>query len=183
MTRNHAEELPLSSLQQLEHYYNQAGIVARIIAPEEQTPYYSLVIRFEELGDRGTTIDLELCYVPGLEPLEQEGVYILQSFAALGGPIQSSAAPLLELIAYINLRLPLGAFGVNADERTLYFKHNMMLHRLWLEDASFISRIDMQNGMLLSQFVQFAEWLIDVASGRQRADHVLSELRSRMGEE
>jgi hypothetical protein len=170
------DALPDSFLLQCYRYYESLGIAVRWAEPTEESPFYSMIVRFDDIGERGTTVDLELCFIPGMELLAQEGVYILQSFAALAERVPSDkAAELLHAAAYINMQLPLGAFGLYADSGTLYFKHNTMLHRAWLTEETSVNGVDRQNGLVLHQLYQYAEPLIDVAEGRKTAEEVLRD--------
>lgn len=169
--------LPESFLQEVCRYYETIGLRVRLAEPAEESPYYSLIVRFNDIGERGLIVDLELCFVPGLEAFAQEGVYILQSFAVLAEHVPAdNAAELLRATSYINMLLPLGAFGLYEESGTLYFKINSMLHRDWLTEATAVNKIDRQNGLLLHQLYQYAERLIDIAEGRLAADS-LNDLR------
>lgn len=172
-----ADVLPDSFLLQCYRYYETIGLTVRWAEPAEQSPYYSLLIRFDEIGERGLILDLELCFVPGMELFAREGVYILQSFVALAEGVSADrAVELLRATSSINMLLPLGAFGWYEDSGTLYFKHNTMLHCDWLTELSSVNGIDRQNGMLLHQLHQYAEPLVDIAQGRKTAEDILRDL-------
>lgn len=168
--------LPESFLLQCYMYYQNLAIPSRWVEPTEESPFHSLIVRFDDIGERGTIVDMELCFIPGMDQFEQEGVYILQSFAVLSERTPSDkAVELHQLTAYVNMQLPLGSFGLYPDSGTLYFKHNTMLHRSWLTEERSVKSIDIQNGLLLSQFYQYAERLIDVAEGRKTAEEAMRD--------
>ncbi|GAA3413422.1 hypothetical protein ACFFNY_01935 [Paenibacillus hodogayensis] len=170
------ERMPDSFLQECCRYYETAGLTVRLAEPAEESPFYSLLVRFDDIGERGMIVDMELCFVPGLEPFAQEGVYILQSFAVLADGVPADkAAELHCATAQVNMLLPLGAFGLYESSETLYFKHNTMLHRDWLTDGTGVNKIDTQNGLLLHQLHQYAERLLEVAEGERAAEAILRD--------
>ncbi|TMV48648.1 hypothetical protein FE783_16470 [Paenibacillus mesophilus] len=169
-----ADKLPDSFLLQCCRYYETAGLTVRLAEPVEESPYYSLIVRFDDIGERGSIVDLELCFIPGLEPFAREGVYILQSFAVLVDRVPADKAPeLLRATACVNMLLPLGAFGLYEGSGTLYLKHNTMVHRDWLTEETAVISIDRQNGLLLHQLHQYAERLIEVAEGNRTAESIV----------
>lgn len=171
-----ADKMPDSFLLQCYRYYETVGLTVRLAEPVEESPYYSLIVRFDDIGERGSIVDLELCFIPGLELFAREGVYILQSFAVLADRVPADkAAELLRATAFVNMLLPLGAFGLSEESGTLYFKHNTMLHRDWLTEATAVNGIDRQNGLLLHQLHQYAERLVDVAEGHLTAEAILRD--------
>jgi hypothetical protein len=157
-------EFPDSFLRRFQQYYDQRDIVNHWAEPTEESPYPSLILRFEEIGERNVLIDLELCFVPGLDAFSQEGIYILQSFAVLHDNVPASAfADLLAETASVNITLSLGAFGLFSDTGTLYFKHNTLLSREVLDSPHALQHLDRQNALILHQFHLFADRLLDIA--------------------
>ncbi|WP_219838006.1 hypothetical protein [Paenibacillus sp. R14(2021)] len=147
-------------------YYESISIPAKLLAPTEEEPYTSLIIRFSEIGERSSVIDLEMSFLPGLEELNQAGVYLYQAFAVLAGQTnEAQAAQLHPLLAAFNLQLPLGSFGVFPDGGALYLKQTAMLDRTGLLGDGAVKLLDQQNGVLLHQLHQFTDKLLAVSNG------------------
>ncbi|MDQ6423588.1 hypothetical protein RB620_29680 [Paenibacillus sp. LHD-117] len=150
-----------SVLTRLLDYYGSHGITAKLADPDEDAPYASLLIRFEEIGSRNDSLLLEISFIPGLEEAEKEGVYLMQTFAVLRDKTApASYESLLHACAALNLTLPLGAFGVSENGGALYFKHNAMLRREWLESEQGLQQLDRMNGLVLHQLHQFIDQLV-----------------------
>ncbi|MFD0679331.1 MULTISPECIES: hypothetical protein [unclassified Paenibacillus] len=157
-----------SFLRQFQQYYSQRDIVNHWAEPTEESPYPSLILRFDEIGEQNALIDLELCFLPGLESFSQEGIYILQSFAVIKNNVSPRAyAKLLEEIAKINIQLPLGGFGLFTDTGVLYFKHNTIQNLDWLSSPIALEHFDRQNALIVHQFYQFTDALLDLARDSQ----------------
>ncbi|MEK3885660.1 hypothetical protein [Paenibacillus sp. PL2-23] len=153
-----------SVLNRLYEYYDSHGIAAKLAEPDDEAPYASLLIRFEEIGSRNDAALLEISFIPGLEEAEKEGVYLLQTFAVLRDQTApDSYGVLLDECARLNLTLPIGAFGVTESGGTLYFKHNAMFRSDWLEGESGLQQLDRMNGLVLHQLHQFMDQLADKA--------------------
>ena len=164
MTSN--SEFAVSFLHQFQQYYNELGILNHWAEPTKDSPYSSLILRFDEIGERNLLIDLELCFLPEMDSLMQEGVYILQSFAVLKDDVPPSAyAKLLAETARINIQLPLGAFGLFTDTGVLYFKHNTIQHREWLSNQLALQHFDRQNALVVHQFYLYTDLLLNLAEG------------------
>ncbi|MUT64673.1 hypothetical protein [Paenibacillus sp. NEAU-GSW1] len=149
-----------SVLTRLLAYYESHQIAVKLAEPDEAAPYASLLIGFEEIGASNDSLLLEMSFVPGLDEFEEEGVYLLQTFAVLRdktAPAQYEA--LLHTCASLNLTLPLGTFGVTEPGGALYFKHNAMLRSGWLENDQGLLHLDRTNGLVLHQFHQFMDQL------------------------
>ncbi|MCR8630402.1 hypothetical protein [Paenibacillus radicis (ex Xue et al. 2023)] len=157
-----------SFLREFQQYYSQRDIVNHWAEPTEESPYPSLILRFDEIGEQNSLIDLELCFLPGLESFSQEGIYILQSFAVIKNNVSPRVyAKLLEEIAKINIQLPLGGFGLFTDTGDLYFKHNTIQNLDWLSSPIALEHFDRQNALVVHQFYQFTDALLDLAGDSQ----------------
>ncbi|MFF2093019.1 hypothetical protein [Paenibacillus sp. NPDC058174] len=148
-------------LTRLFDYYTKHQMAVKLSEPDEAAPYFSLLIGFDEIGPRNDSLVVEMSFIPGLEELEKEGVYLLQTFAV----IRETTAPeqfnsLLQACASLNLSLPVGAFGVLEDGGALYFKHNAMLRNNWLDDEQGLLHLDRTNALILHQLHQFIDRLI-----------------------
>jgi len=157
-------ESPDFFLRQFQQYYTERDIRNDWAEPAEESPYASFILRFDEIGERSAVMDLELCFLPGLEALSQEGAYILQSFAVMTANVSPAAYEgLLTEIARINIQLPVGAFGLFTDTGVLYFKHNTMLHSEWLRSQVALEHVDRQNALIVHQLYLFSDRLLDLA--------------------
>jgi len=162
MTDSISSSFTYSVLNRLSDYYVRHGIAAKLAEPDEEAPYYSLLIGFDELGARNDSLLLELSFIPGLEEAEQEGVYLFQTFAVIRERTSADRyGALLHACASLNLLLPLGAFGVAEPGGALYFKHNSMLRSEWLAGEQGLQHLDRANGLVLHQLHQFIDQLVD----------------------
>lgn len=151
-------------LRRFQQYYQERDIANHLADPTEDSPFSSLILRFDEIGERNAVIDLELGFLPGLDAFSQEGLYILQSFAVLRNDVSPTAyAGLLAETAKINIELPLGSFGLFADTGVLYFKHNTIQNREWLDSPRALEHFDRQNALVVHQFYTFADRLLSLA--------------------
>lgn len=145
----------------LHDYYGRHGIAAKLAEPDDEAPYASLLIRFDEIGSGNESALLEMSFLPGLEEAEQAGVYLLQTFAVLRDrTAQERYTSLVQTCASLNLTLPIGAFGVSDPGGALYFKHNSMLRAEWLEGESGVQHLDRVNGLALHQLHLYSDTLI-----------------------
>lgn len=152
---------PYSVLTRLLDYYGSHGIAAKLAEPDEEAPYASLLIRFEELGSLNDSLLFEISFIPGLEEAAREDVYLLQTFAVLRQQTNpGNYDSLLHVCAGLNLTLALGAFGVTERGGALYFKHNAMLRGEWLEGESGLQHLDRSNGLILHQLHQFMDTFV-----------------------
>ncbi|SFM12755.1 hypothetical protein SAMN03159341_11766 [Paenibacillus sp. 1_12] len=159
-----AFEFTDSFLRQFQQYYLKLDILNQWAEPTKESPYPSLIVRFDEIGERPSLIDLELCFLPGMESFTQEGIAILQTFAVLRSNVPPSTyTKLLAETAKINIQLPLGGFGLFTDTRVLYFKHNTLLHRDWLGSPQALEHLDRQNALVLHQLYLFTDLLLNMA--------------------
>ncbi|WP_042167900.1 hypothetical protein [Paenibacillus gorillae] len=150
-----------SVLSKLLDYYQSHQITAKLAEPDEASPYASLLLRFEEIGSRNDSLVIEMSFIPGLEELEQEGIYLLQTFVVLREQTtQANYQALLHICASLNLTLPIGAFGVLEGGGALYFKHNAMLRSNWLDDEQGLLHLDRTNALILHQLHQFIDMLV-----------------------
>ncbi|TDF97953.1 hypothetical protein [Paenibacillus piri] len=157
-------DYPISFLRQFQQYYNERKIVNHWAEPTQDSPYPSLILRFDEIGERSSLIDLELCFLPGLESFSQEGIYILQSFAVIKNNVPSEAHnKLMTEIVKINIQLPLGGFGLFKDTGVLYFKHNTIQNREWLGSQIAMEHFDRQNALIVHQLYLFIDTLLNLA--------------------
>jgi hypothetical protein len=153
-----------SFLRQFQLYYNERDVVNHWAEATADSPYPSLILRFDEVGEGNSLIDLELCFLPGLESFSQEGLYILQSFAVIKNNVPPQAySRLLTEIAKINIQLPLGGFGLFTDTGVLYFKHNTIQNREWLGSPAALEHFDRQNALIVHQFYQFTDILLELS--------------------
>ena len=137
-----------SLLSRLLDFYGSHQVASKLAEPDEDAPYASLLIGFEEIGSGNHSILLEMSFIPGLVEAEQEGVYLLQTFAVLKEETSpESFASLLQTCAGLNLTLPLGAFGVTESGGAVYFKSNAMLRSEWLEAEQGVQHLDRMNGL------------------------------------
>jgi hypothetical protein len=154
----------VSFLRQFQQYYDQLKIINHWAEPTKESPYPSLILRFDEIGERSSLIDLELCFLLEMDQFTQEGVYILQSFAVLKDNVPPSAyAKLLAETAKINIQLPLGGFGLFTDTGVLYFKHNTFQHSEWLSNQLALEHFDRQNALIVHQLYLFTDLLLNLA--------------------
>ncbi|MBP3961437.1 hypothetical protein [Paenibacillus lignilyticus] len=152
-------------------FYENIDIASQLMGPTDDAPYTSLIIRFTEIGEREATIDLEMSFLPGLQELNQEGVYLFQSFAVLAPQTSKEHEDeLLKAISILNIQLPLGTFGVFPDGGALYLKQTAMLSREGLVSGHAVKLLDQQNGVLLHQLHQFTDYLLDVSAGKRKAE-------------
>ncbi|MCR2805999.1 hypothetical protein [Paenibacillus soyae] len=153
-----------SVLTRLFDYYDGHGIASKLAEPDEEAPYASLLIRFDEIGSRSDSLIFEIGFIPGLDEAAQEGVHLLQTFSVVREETEpESYERLLDICASLNHTLPLGAFGVAAKGGALYFKHNAMLRRDWLDNEQGLQHLDRMNGLILHQLHQFVDKLVDEA--------------------
>ena len=151
-------------LLRLKQRYDEQQIPNRWIPPDEETPYSSLIIRFDSIGEEDHMIDLELCFLPGLEEFDRVDVAILQSFAVISDDVPSGArSAVLEEAAQINPNLVVGSFGIMQETGALYFKHNALFHLDWLAGEDGPLQIDRQNALILHQFHLFTDRLLSAA--------------------
>ncbi|WP_240414705.1 hypothetical protein [Paenibacillus periandrae] len=157
-----------SFLRQFQQYYMKLDVHNHWAEPTNESPYPSLILRFDEIGERFTIIDLELCFLPRMESFTEEGVAILQTFAVLRNNVPPSTyTKLLAETAKINIQLPLGGFGLFTDTGVLYFKHNTILQRDWLSSSQAIEHLDRQNALVLHQLYLFTDQLLNISEGHE----------------
>ena len=156
----HEEERLLDFLRRGLRYYQQQHLQAILSEPTEAAPYTALILRLNEIGRRNASIDLEIGFVPGLDEAAGEGVYLMQTFAIVEASVDPARhAQLWPVINEINITLPLGAYGIFEQERTIFFKHNSMWQRDTLEHELAVMYMDRQNGMILHQLHQYIDML------------------------
>lgn len=107
-------------LQQLEQLFTNNNIQCRLEQATETIPYEQLKILLPT--DFAPTL-LDIMFVPGLED-EIEDAQLLQFFVGFEIAVgQAKKAALLDLLAGINLYLPIPAFGYHETQDLLHFKH------------------------------------------------------------
>ncbi|TBL80784.1 hypothetical protein [Paenibacillus thalictri] len=159
----------LAILQACQNEYAGAGLEAVLLEPSEAAPFHSLQIIFEEVGENGVPVRLELAFIL---PAEQavSGVQILQAFSNFEAVCSPDGAVLQELHTYLdrlNLNLPVGAFIV-LDQSQVVFKANMMID-LAMPQVMAVGLIDRSNGLILHVHQQFIDSIRLVASGQASA--------------
>ncbi len=134
----------------------------------------SLLVKFEDIGDRNDDIIFDYCFLPILQ--EDQTIQILQTFATISNKVpNSSSSEMLRFIAKINTQLPIGAFGLFDDSGILYYKHNCYVTKL-LNEADNADLINKQTGLMLYQILLFIDPLLDVAEGKKTASESISKL-------
>jgi len=155
----------LAMLKKCRTLYEQAGLVTSWAEPSEDAPFHSLLVRFDKVGGRESSVTMELCFLPYLEEAASEGVYLLQTFITITENIFSAAAAeLLKIVAKINTQLPVGAYGFFEDTGVVYFKYNIIINESAGEEA-IIKTINQQSGLILHQIYLFIDAILDVAEG------------------
>jgi len=161
---------PLAMLKKCRTLYEQAGLVTGWAEPSEEAPFHSLLVRFDKVGGRESSVSMELCFLPHLEEAASEGVYLLQTFVTITENVVSSASSeILKIVAKINTQLPLGAYGFFEDTGVVYFKYNNIINESTGDDAT-IRAVDQQSGMILHQIYLFIDAILDVAEAIKPAE-------------
>lgn len=172
MTMNTKNDL----LVQLKAQYDEAGLISAIVEANEESPAPSLVILFDEVGDNGHTIHVELSFLPNLADADAAGVFFLQSFVAIAEQVPTGHYPeLLKLTAKLNTTLPLGAFGLFEETGVAYFKQNCLIHAE-NGDAANAKAIDIQTGLILYLHQLYLDGILEVAAGGTPAADVIDKL-------
>ena len=154
----HEDARLIDFLQRGKDYYEELDIPSRISEPTEEAPYTALIVRLSEIGADDAVIDLEFCFVPGLQDAAREGLYLMQTFTVVLSSLDPTRFEQLNaLINENNLTLPLGAFGIFEQERTLFFKYNSLWHKDSLDQPSSFVHFDRQNGLILHQLHQYID--------------------------
>ncbi|OPX87812.1 MAG: hypothetical protein A4E53_02347 [Pelotomaculum sp. PtaB.Bin104] len=163
----------LTILQKCQTLYEQAGLVTGWVEPSEEAPFHSLLVRYDKVGERESSVTMDLCFLPHLEEAASEGVYLLQTFVTITEKIFPIAAgEMLKIVAKINTQLPLGAYGFFEDTGLVYFKYNIIINESTGDDAA-IKTIDQQSGLILHQIFLFIDAILDVAEGIKTAEEAL----------
>jgi len=139
---------------------------------EDLVPHDRLLVRLESFEEKNRIWQLEMSYLPGLEK-DLDNVSILQSFVALSdGSPDEHRASLSQLIVKLNVKLPIGCFGLLDNPRLLFFKHNAMLPN----DNHAVSWQIVRELVPMTAYLitTFSESLIQVATGKRTIEEAIA---------
>lgn len=143
-----------------------------ILPAEDIVPFDRLVVRIESFEQKNRVWQLELSYLPGLEK-ELDNVSILQCFVALSNGSPDEHRDLLsQFIVKVNVKLPIGCFGLLDNPRMLFFKHNAMLPNDNHAGAWQVVRELVP--MTAYLITNFSESLIQVATGQRTVEEAIA---------
>lgn len=143
-----------------------------ILPAEDLVPFDRLVVRIESFEQKNRVWQLELSYLPGLEK-ELDNVSILQCFVALPDGSPDEHRDLLsQFIVKVNVKLPIGCFGLLDNPRMLFFKHNAMLPNDNHAGAWQVVRELVP--MTAYLITTFSESLIQVATGQRTVEEAIA---------
>ncbi|WP_283759553.1 hypothetical protein [Roseofilum casamattae] len=148
----------------LQEVLTQWEIEHQWLHPTSEVPFYGLIARFYLLEGMG--MDWTFSLIPKMHDSEEfVSQEILQLFMEVKPDLQSDYLhELFKQIAKINLNLPFGAFGVDLDLRTLYFKHNTLINMKGDLEIS-LDMLQNQWGIILYSLNLFVPSLLAVAAG------------------
>ncbi|HBV96020.1 MAG: hypothetical protein JL50_05240 [Peptococcaceae bacterium BICA1-7] len=163
----------VSLLKKCKDIYGHAGLSTGWSEPTEKAPYHTLLVYFNEVGERDSSLVLELCFLPSVEEAPYRGTYLLQAFISIREDVQPECnGELLKVISDINTQLPLGAFGLFQDTGVLYFKYTSIVDRT-IDEETLVKIVDQQNRLILHQHFIFIDILLDVADGIKTSQDAL----------
>lgn len=152
---------------EIEKILQQADFETNRLKPTADAPFYTLVVRFDDVGFDQTTVDLQLSFITGVTRQPDE-FQILQFFFELDNQVdESKVSELLWLTNQLNSKLPLGNFGLLLNHHVLYFKHNCLLSRSIQESLDICTElVERQLDVLLPILNIFMKQIMDVANGK-----------------
>lgn len=164
----------------LQTIFSEVGLPTKLEMPTSDDPFHTLIVQFGSIGVSQYIVNLQLMFLPKITFSQAENdTYILQSFFELSEQVNSSISDeVLWLIARLNTKLPLGAFGLLSDDGVLYFKHNLILDAEIEKNLFLYSKlIQRQLDMLLHILNSFMDTLMQVAEGKTQARVALQQNR------
>ncbi|MCT7962263.1 YbjN domain-containing protein [Laspinema sp. D1] len=169
-TRNHR------FLQYLQQIFEDKGLLTNIEKPNQEADFYTLIVRFSALGEEKNYIaDLQFSFLPSvLSPYSNTPAYLIQCFSEIPVMIQPKAErELLCLLNKINLKLPVGYFGINPNQIT-YFKTGVFLDQDFLNNSTLYGTlIERQCDPIIFSIDNFIDAIAQVSSGRVQTKEVL----------
>lgn len=163
-----------AELQRLGALLSKEAYEIEVLPASDLVPYDRLLVRLESFEEKNRIWQLELSYLPRLEK-ELENVSILQSFVALSdGSPDEHRHSLSQLIVKLNVKLPIGCFGLLDNPRLLFFKHNAMLPN----DNHAVSWQIVRELVPMTAYLitTFSESLIQVATGERTIDEAIADM-------
>lgn len=162
----------------LQQDYESAGFECTRVPFSEKEPQSSLKILFHHEGEHELVFPLALMLVPITEDAGDQVAFGLQTFAVLHPQIDSIyLSEVMMILNDINLRLPFGAFGVNRNDRRIFFKQSVPIGLTKMpSEAEFFQFVDRQAGALLGEMKMFIDSILDVAFGTTSADEAAMRL-------
>ncbi|MGH1435003.1 MAG: hypothetical protein ACRBG0_11145 [Lewinella sp.] len=153
------ENRQLLDLQYLEGIFKEHDINVLLIEKSEQSPLNYLIAPFPSAPDAPES-SVQLIYIPTQDTLEETN--LLQFFAYLSEEAVAKPESTNEFLHYLNLRTPIGYFGVTA-EGGLFYRYVHALPRFQPPNKeTFLDTFT----MFSSTFVSFGPLILSVAQGK-----------------
>lgn len=170
------------ALYELAAALHSADFEARVMPLGEKLPEGHLLVYLGQ-DDRGRDFYMQLLFLQDLQravegddsrPPEQEPeLDYLQFYTALPLEVQQDAFPdLARLILRLNWGIPLGGFGLNEDERSIYLREVMLCRDGKADPGMVVETVE----DMLDSLQEYVVVLEEVASGSKTIEQVLSEL-------
>jgi len=163
-----------AELQRIGDLLSKEAYEIEVLPASDLVQYDRVLVRLEWFEEKDRIWQLELSFLPGLEK-EIDDVSILQCFVALSdGSPDEYRNSLSQLIVKLNVKLPIGCFGLLDNPRMLFFKHNAMLpndnHDVsWQVVRELVP-------MIAYLITTFSEALIQVATGHRTIEKAIADM-------
>lgn len=166
------------ALAEVQAQYEAAGMQCMRMDISPRDPQLSLRVMFEHTGDRQLYFPLALNVIPLNAADDANIAFGFQTFVAFHPQIDALYLPeVYLLLCDINLQLPFGAFGVNREDRRVFFKQSVPLGLTSLPtEQDFALFVDRQTGAILGEIEMFIDRILDVADGTLSAEAALLQL-------
>lgn len=148
-------------LQELNIFFQKNGFQTELIAPNQTTPFYILVVRLNVFSSYIQFIDFQMYFLPNKFP----EFNILQTFIELSGKISDEyLEEIKKVIRKLNFIASVGSYGIS-DSKTIYFKHGNVIP-LVMNTNHAVTMIDQQTGVIFHQIKTYLDQLLDVSVGK-----------------
>lgn len=163
------EERQVSDLRFLEEIFKTHEINSLLIEKSEQSPINYLIAQFPSMPDAPES-SVQLIYIPTEDTLDETN--LLQFFAYLSEEQVVNLESTNELLHYLNLRTPIGYFGITG-EGGLFYRYVHSLPRFQqVNQETFLDTFS----MFSSTFLSFSPMILSVAKGEMSLEVAIRQL-------
>lgn len=158
----------LLDLQFLQELLKKRGIATNLYEKSAETPMSFLAVSLPAANE-GTDVLIQLMYIPTSEALAETN--LLQFFVENPEQIAMDNLDLRPLLAYLNLRTPLGYFGLT--EQNVFYRYVYSLGRFEVpNEANFVEILD----LFTQTFSSFTPLVLRVLKGELSLEEAKAQL-------